>query len=180
MNDDDILPHLEGYISLKKAAEMLRVAERTVYGYVTDGKLPGIRAGSSIVVKAEDVQSFRRGSPGRRRTRVPVWRLSIGEHLQYLTIIFVRIRPGQDDKLEQKLEELRSGEKHLLPGTVARYIARNEEKSEDVQIVLVWRSTVMPPQEEREKALAALRTELAEILDWETAWSENGRVLMHT
>lgn len=38
----------------------------------------------------------------------------------------------------------------------------------------------MPPQEEREAALAALREELAEILDWDTAWSESGRVLMHT
>lgn len=180
MHDDDILPHLEGYISLKKAAEMLRVAERTVYGYVTDGKLPGTRAGSSIVVKAEDVQRFQRGSPGRRRTRVPVWRLSIGEHLQYLTIIFARLRPGQENKLNQKLEEIRADEKHLLPGTVARYIARNEEKPEDVQIVLVWRSTVMPPEEEREAALAALRADLADILDWETAWSESGKVLMHT
>lgn len=63
------------------------------------------------------------------------------------------------------------------PGTVARYIARSEEKPDDVQITLVWRSTVMPPKEERE---AALREELAEILDWETAWSESGRVLMRT
>lgn len=180
MNDEDILPHLEGYISLKRAARMLGVAERTVYGYVTEGKLPGVRAGSSIVVKAEDVQRFKRGSPGRRRTRVPVWRLSVGEHLQYLSIIFARIRPGQEDKLDQKLEEIRAAEKHLLPGTVARYIARSEDKPENVQMVLVWRSTIMPPQEEREAALAALREELAEILDWDTAWSESGRVLMHT
>ena len=67
-----------------------------------------------------------------------------------------------------------------MPGTVARYIARSEEKSEDVQIVLVWRSTVMPPAGEREAALAALQAELAEILDWENAWSEYGRVLLHT
>ena len=180
MRDDDILQRLPGYITLKEAAQMLGVAERTVYGYVIDGKLPGIRTGSSIMVKPEDVKNYKRGAPGRRRTVIPIWRLSADNSLLYLTIIFARIKAGQGKRFDAKLEEIRAAEKHLLPGTVARYIARSEEKPEDVQIVLVWRSTVMPPPGEREAALAALRAELAEILDWENAWSEYGRVVMHT
>ena len=90
------------------------------------------------------------------------------------------MRPGQGERLDAKLEEIRAAETHLLPGTVARYIARNRGRPDDVQIVLVWRSTVMPPEAEREAALQALRDDLAEIIDWESAWSEEGQVLMHT
>ncbi len=159
---------------------MLGLAEKTVYGYIDEGKLPAIRVASSILVEEEAAHNYKRQSAGRPRTRIPTWRIPTGANLQYLTHITVSIRPGQEDKLAQKLEEIRADEKHLLPGTVARYIARNEEKPEDVQIVLIWRSTVMPPKEEREAALAALRSELAEILDWESAWSESGKILMHT
>lgn len=180
MSEDDFLPHMVGYISLKKAAKILGVAERTVYGYVIDGKLPGTRAGSSIIVKEEDVQKFKRGTPGRRRTRQPVWRLPTGANKQYLTVIFARIKPGQSDNFDRKLKEIHAGAKHFLPGTVARYIARSEEKPDDIQIVLVWRSTVMPSKEVREASLQALHEELAELLDWETSWSEHSRVLLHT
>jgi excisionase family DNA binding protein len=179
-DDDDLLPQLPGYISVHQAADILKVAERTVYGYIDDGKLPAVRVGSAIALEEQVVKKFRRQATGRPRTRIPTWRLPVGKNIQYLTIIFASLRPGQESKLQRKLKEIHSGEKHLLPGTVARYIARNEEKPNEVQIVLVWRSTVMPPEEEREAALAALREELAEMLDWETAWSETGKVLMHT
>jgi excisionase family DNA binding protein len=179
-NEDDLLPHLPGYISVRQAANLLGVAERTVYGYIDDGKLPAVRVGNAIALEEQIVKDFDRQATGRPRTRVPAWRLPVGKNIQYLTVIFASVRPGQGNKLDQKLEEMRAGDKHLLPGTVARYIARNEEKPDDVQIVLVWRSTVMPPKEERDAALASLREELAEILDWDTAWSESGRVLMHT
>jgi len=133
-----------------------------------------------VMLLEEDVRNFKSQPTGRPRTRIPVWRLPVGNNIQYLTIIFARIKDGQGERFDAKLEEIRAEEKHLLPGTVARYIARSEEKPEDVQMVLVWRSTVMPPAEEREAALTALRAELAEILDWENAWSEYGRVVMHT
>lgn len=183
MNDEySLLPTfpVPGYITVKEAAKMLGLAEKTIYGYIDEGKLPAIRVASSIMVEEEAVQNYKRQSAGRPRTRIPTWRIPTGANLQYLTHITVNVRPEQGEKLNQKLEEMRVGEKHLLPGTVARYIARSEEKPDEVQIVLVWRSTVMPPDKEREAALAALRAELAEILDWDTAWSESGRVLMHT
>ncbi len=167
-------------MTVKEVAEELDISERMVHTYIQDGRLPGYKMGRITIVKEEDFRFFQRAKKGRPRTRLPIWRKSVGDNLQYLTHITVSIRPGQGDKLDQKLEEMRADAKHLLPGTVARYIARNEEKPEDVQIVLVWRSTVMPPKEEREAALAALRADLADILYWETAWSESGKVLMHT
>lgn len=180
IDDNGDLPNLPGYMSIKDAAEFLGLSIRRVHEYVQEGKLSGFKAARAIMVPEEEVKKFQRSQTGRPRTRIPTWRLPVGTNLQYLSIIFARVRPGQGDNLEKKLKEIHADEKHLLPGTVARYIARSEAKPDDVQIVLVWRSTVMPPEAEREAALAALRAELAGIVDWDSSWSEYGRVLMHT
>lgn len=180
MENEKGLPNLPGYIPIKEAAQLLGISRRMVNQYVQDGRIRGYKASRVTMLLKEDVLKFRRQATGRPRSVVPIWRLPVGSNRQYLTIIFARIRPGQGEAFDAKLEEIRAGEKHLLPGTVARYIARSEEKPEDVQIVLVWRSTVMPSEPERESALNALRAELADILDWENAWSEYGRVVMHT
>ena len=127
----------------------------------------------------EDVLRFQRHATGRPRSTIPIWRAPVGDNRQYVTVMFARVLPGQQSAFERKLEEIRSGQKHLLPGTVGRYIARSEEKPDDVQIILLWRSTVMPADEEREAAVQAFRAELADVLDWETSWSEYGRVVMN-
>ena len=180
MREDSELPPASGYLTVKKIAEKLDMSERMVHTYIQDGRLPGYRLGKLTVVKEEDFQAFERAKKGRPRTRLPIWRKSVGDNIQYMTLITARIRTGQRDNFAKKLDEIHADEKHLLPGTVARYIARSEAKPDDIQIVLVWRSTVMPPAAEREAALAALRQELAEIVDWDSSWSEYGRVLMHT
>src|SRR5579883_951797 len=172
--------NIPGYVPVKEAAEKLGLSRRRINDLVRTGRIRAFKASHVLMLLAEDVDNFKRQPTGRPRTRIPVWRLPGDKNIQYLTIIFARIRDGQGERFDAKLEEIRAEEKHLLPGTVARYIARSEEKPEDVQMVLVWRSTVMPPASEREAALAALQAELAEILDWENAWSEYGRVLMHT
>ena len=179
-DENDLIPHLEGYVSIRDAAEFLGVAESTVYGYVDEGRLPAIRVGGGVAVEEQAVKEFNPKATGRPRTRIPTWRLPVGKNIQYLTIISTYIKSGQQDRFEKKLRDIHGTGKHLIPGTVARYIARGEEKPDDVQIVLVWRSTVMPGKEEREAALRALREEFAEILDWDTARSEYSRVVMNT
>lgn len=49
-----------------------------------------------------------------------------------------------------------------------------------LQIQLIWRGSLIPTPEKREAALAELRRELAEVVDWDTARYETGHVLMHT
>jgi len=49
-----------------------------------------------------------------------------------------------------------------------------------VEVVLVWRGTVMPEETERQKALEDFRRTLGDALDWNTARYNNGKVLMHT
>lgn len=180
MSEDSELPSVPGYMTVREVAAELDISERMVHTYIQDGRLPGHKIGRITVVKEEDFVYFRRSKKGRPRTRIPPWRRSVGDNFQYLTLITIKLRPGQEEKLDQKLEEVRAGGKHLLPGTVARYIVQSDKKPDEVQIVLVWRSSVMPSETERQAALDALKVELAEILDWDTAWSESGRVLMHT
>ena len=173
------LARVPGYLSVKEAARLLGVSERSVYGYIESGKLPGARIGSIMVVEMESVCNYRRRAPGRLRTRIPVWRVPPEHNLQYFTTITVQLRQGQSERLEQKLHEIRATGKHLLPGTSARYIVRDQESPDEVQILLVWRAALMPPAEEREAALAALRADLAEILAWETAVYKESQVVLH-
>lgn len=133
-----------------------------------------------LVVKEELASNYRHNAPERLRANAPAWHVPPVNNLQYLTNITVRIRQGQGERLDQKLKELRASGNHLLPGTSARYIVRSQSDPDEVQIMLVWRSAIMPPEEEREAALDALRAALAEILSWETAVRKESRVVMHS
>jgi excisionase family DNA binding protein len=170
----------EEYLSITEAAHIMSVSARTVYGYLGRGKLQGFRSGVSTVISAKAVQQYQRAAIGRPRTRLPVWRKPIPANQEYLTTITVRLRQGRSERLEPKLAEIRRGGKHLLPGTVARYIVRDDQKPYMLQIVLVWRKLVMPSDEEREAAVSALCADLAELLDGETIVKYEGQVLMNT
>ena len=93
-------------------------------------------------------------------------------------MITVRIRPGQGERLLCRLAEIHQGHRHELSGTVARYVARNPDRDE-AQIVLLWRYATMPPEAERQAALAAFFAELEEMLDWNAASLAESVVLIH-
>ena len=180
MSDAIDLPKLPGYVSIKDAAKMLGLAERTVYEYVEEGRLQGVRAADVIMIPLEDVQNFKRGVSGRERKVTPLWRISSGNNAQFTTLIFVQVRQGKQNALVKKLEEMRKSKQHLFPGTVARYIVGSKTHPGQVIIVFVWRGTVMPDLAEREDALDAFRQELADVLDWNTAEYNDGTAFMHT
>lgn len=181
MSDEDYLPNITPeFVSVREAAKMLGVSERSVYGYIEERKLPGFKATNLTVVALKDVQKFKRGTTGRPRTRVPEWRISDNENVQYMTQIFIQIRPSQKDELLRKLEEIRKSNVHTFPGTVARYFAHSQADASDLQILLIWRGTVMPDEATRAAALDALREELKDALDWENAHVEMHEILMHT
>lgn len=172
-------PHVPGYLSVKEAANLIGVSERTVYGYIETGKLPSAHIGSMTVVDAASAHSFQRRAPGRLRTHTPPWHMPPKSNQLALTHVTVRLRPGQEEGLAKKLQEFRTEGRHLLEGTAARYIARSQRDPNELQITLVWRSAIMPPDNEREAALAALREDLAEVLAWESAWFEESQVMLH-
>ena len=181
MDDEYIdIPNIQGYVSIKEAAKMLGLSTRRVYEYVTEGRLPGVRAVNAIMIPLEEVQKFERGTSGRERKVTPLWRFSAGSNTQSITLITVQIRPNQDKVLKERLEDIKKTNKHLFPGTVIRSIMSSEAKPGRIVIVLVWRGTVMPAKAEREKDLEAFRQELADVLDWSTAQYDEGTVLIHT
>jgi excisionase family DNA binding protein len=180
MKDIVDLPNISGYVSIKEAAQMLGLSHKTVYQYVAEGRLPGVRAGDIILIAVEAVKNFKPNLSGRPRTTIPLWRISPEENHLLSTLIHVQIRKGRQEALPKILEEIRHSKLHLFPGTVARYIISSESLPEEVQILLVWRSTVTPDETTREKALEEFRRGLADVLDWETAKYDSGTVLMHT
>lgn len=181
MSDEDYLPNITPeFVSVRDAAKILGVSERSVYGYIEERKLPGFKATNLTVVALKDVQAFKRGTTGRPRTRVPEWRISDNDNVQHMTQVFIRICAGQAEALDRKLEEIRKENKHSFPGTVARYVAHSQLDKDAIQIMLIWRGTVMPSEEEREVALNEMRDELKDVLDWNNAHIEMHKILMHT
>ncbi len=90
------------------------------------------------------------------------------------------MRAHRQETLMKRLEEIKEGDQHLFLGTIARFIIKSETVPGQVEISLIWRSTVMPAEEEREQALQEFQQALADVLDWSTAHYSNGQVLMHT
>ena len=111
MREDSELPPASGYLTVKKIAEKLDMSERMVHTYIQDGRLPGYRLGKLTVVKEEDFQAFERAKKGRPRTRLPIWRKSVGDNIQYMTLITARIRTGQRDNFAKKLDEIHAGQR---------------------------------------------------------------------
>lgn len=175
------LPNLEGYVSVKEAAQMLGLSTPTIYTYVAEGRIKGaVRAADVILLPIEAVQNYQRGPAGRKRIKTPEWHISAGKNTQFVTKIIVRILPGRRNRLLQKLEQIRSSGEHIFPGTVARTITESRKHPGQVTILLTWRAVVMPDDATREAALEAFRRELADVLDWSTAQYDDGQALMHT
>ena len=173
-------PNLPGYVSVKEAAKILGISDKRVYEYVNEGRLPSMWAADVIMIPLDEIQKFKRRTSGRPRRNIPVWRISSGENTHYMTSIVVQVRAGQHDALLEKLEEIRQRGQHLFPGTVARFISEIETNPEQLEIVLIWRGTVMPKESERERSIEVFQLALADVQDWSTAQYNNGRVLMHT
>lgn len=169
----------EEYLSIKEAAQILGVSSRSVYGYVGDGRLKGTHIGKFLAVRKGDVRGFRRRSPGKIRRKAPRWRLPPATNRARATTIVARVRPGQGKILEEKTAEWRRERKHALEGTSARYVVRDQANPEEIDIVLIWRKLAMPALACREAALAALKEDLAEVLEWEEAIVKEGMVLLH-
>lgn len=180
MDDSVDLPNIPGYVSIKEAASILGLSSRTVYEYVEEGRLPAKRAADVIMILLEDVRNFKRGTSGRPRKSVPPWRISSGENTQFSTLILVAIRAGQHAHFLKKLEDMKQSKHYSFPGTVVRYIIGSETNPGQVQILLVWRNTVMPDEQARAQDLAQFRLALDDVLDWSTAQYHDGKVFMHT
>ena len=169
---------LSEYLSVEEAARILGVTTRSVYWYIERGRLSCTQIETSLL-RREEVIAFERRSPGRARTRVLRWRVPPVQNALLLTTITVRVQPGQRQPFMEKLAAMHQEEKHLFPGTAARYITSNPHDPDEVSILLVWRETSQPAAARRQEALAALMADFAEVLDWDTAQMQEGQGLLH-
>ena len=179
MDEEITLPDLQDYVSVKDAAKMLGLSYKAVYGYVTDGRLKAVRASDVILIPTEEVKKFKPNISGRPRTSVPSWHISPGENALSQTSILVRMRKGKLNDFRNRLDEIRREKEHLFPGTIARYILGSDDQPELVEMIFIWRSSVMPNEESRQQALAAFKSSLEDVLDWDTAQYNNGPIYMH-
>ncbi len=180
MHVNDSNTSVPGYVSIKEAAEILGLSPSRIYEYVEDGRLTSVRAAHVILIPVEEVRNFKPNIAGRPRKSVLRWRISPENNTLLSTSIVVQMRPNRQTELMKKLEEIRRGDEHLFPGTIARFIVKSETLPGQVEISLIWRSTVMPDEAERERALTDFRQALTDIVDWDTARYNNGTVLVHT
>lgn len=180
MNEDIDRPSLPGYVSIKEAAKILGISDKRVYAYVDEGRLPSVWASHIIMIPKEAVENFKPNISGRPRASIPKWRISPEDNTLFKTLIVVQVLPGKRDMLIQRLEEVKQSGQHEFPGTIARYIMGDDAQTERIEILLIWRSSVMPDEVGREQALEAFRQALDDVLDWDTAQYEHGIVYMHT
>lgn len=170
---------LPGYLSVKEAAQIMGVSERSVYGYINAGKLPGVRIGTILAVETEAVLRYERRAPGRDRVRTPAWHVPPEKNQIFVTRISVQVRQGQGEQLTDVLAQIRQAGTHRMPGTVARYVVSSQPLDNDVEIILIWRALGLPSAQERQSAIEAFSADLAEVLDWQTAVVREGQVLLH-
>ncbi len=159
---------------------MLGISERRIRLYIEMKRLPAVRAADVLMIPVENVKNFERKIVGRPRKNVLTWRISSAENTQFMSFISVQMKLHREEQLVQRLEEMKLHGQHVFPGTVGRYIVKSKTVPGQVEIVLVWRSTIMPDEMEREQELDKLRQQLADVLDWNTARYSDGEVLMHT
>lgn len=65
MIDGVDIPNLPGYISIREAADMLRVSDKRVYQYARAGRQSARRVGNILIVPVDEVRNFQ-PSPSRR------------------------------------------------------------------------------------------------------------------
>lgn len=180
MDSTDNIQDLAGYTSVKEAAKTLGISVRRLYRHIEHGKLRAVRVANVLVIPSEELQKIQFGISGRPRQNTPAWRISPANDVHTWLHVFISVRKGHDTELTKEIRTIRKSGTHTFPGTAARYISRSDQRPNEVQILLVWRGSMIPTPEAREAALEELRRELADVLDWETARYETGQVLMHT
>jgi excisionase family DNA binding protein len=169
MIEDESAPGIPGYVSVREAAEIINVSESRLYEFIREKRLPSYKIGNTLALAQADLEAFKRNPTGRLRKGPPKWRAYRGGGQLFTTVIEMRVRPGERERLLKKLEAIRKEERHTLTGSIARYILLDRVTHDMLTILLMWKDSEMPDQDIHEQELAAFRAELADVVDWDTA-----------
>ena len=179
MNENNDIPRITGYISVKEAAEILDVSDKMIYFYIESKRLHAVRASNILLIPTEELESFKQKSVGRPRTKTPAWKTSSKDNTLFVVSINVQVQTGQHNNLMERLKDIKREGLHTFPGTVSRYIIGYESASERMEILLIWKTSVAPSESTRKQALEEFRQALADVVDWTTARYDDGTVFMH-
>jgi hypothetical protein len=157
-------------ISVRAAARILDVSERSIYGYLARGKLTRMRIDERIMLNEQEVRALKSQMPGRAREWVPPEQSSL-----YLTTIIVPVRPACGTLLDKKLAEFRRRGKHQVVGTCSRAISCSLSSPERLMILLFWHDELLPPRQQYDQEIAALAADLSEVCAWEAALITEGQ-----
>jgi hypothetical protein len=167
-NEETTYP-LGDYIGAKEAAEMLKVTTNRVYEHIKGYRLPAKRFGKIYHIYRPDVINFRANPTGRQRTKPTPWRVFKGDVKVLVTRIEVKVREGQYGRLRAKLQDAYESQRHLFPGTMARYILSFDEQGKEIEIDLIWKSTDKAKEKDWQAYIDWFKKDLDDVLDWETA-----------
>ena len=78
----------------------------------------------------------RQALSGRTRSVPLSWRVYNARSRVLVTEIQVPVRVGQQEKLLEKFEEIQQVNRHMLPGTIARYIVKGNAELTTVHLFL--------------------------------------------
>ena len=180
MADINDFPDVPGYISIKQAAQLLGITDKRVYRYIDIGRLPAYKSGGVFLLLEEDVKHFKLNPPGRTRTGPAVWRLHNARSKVLATDIYVQVRSGQQGETVEKLKAIQRADRHIFPGTVARYVVKGNPELTLVHFFFIWRDTDVPVDLTSNGDFAAFQEELADVLDWATAQYSTNEMIIHT
>lgn len=179
----DPLPTLPGWLSVKQAAQLAGRSVGSIRRAIALGDLPVRRLQGRILISQVFWQQFvlMPQRPGERCRPLPC-QTDLAEEPQarVLTTLTVQLRAGQQEVLEQRLRVFAQEQLHCFPGTLDHLIKLGESRPDTLLVLLVWDASSVPPEETREAMLAALRADLATILDWQTEKRYEQHILLHT
>ena len=180
MTEDSGNSNKRDFVTTNEAAEMLGLSYYTVYEYIREKRLVAEIVGGIYMIPKKAVEEFRPRPTGRTRARPPAWRTyRAGARVRGMDI-HVRVKGGQQQRLEEKLNAMLENQRHLFPGTMQRYIFEDDADPRNVTITLIWKDTEMPDESVIQQELAGFKQELADVLDWGTAQYRTKRAIIHT
>src|SRR6266851_7335160 len=125
---------IEGYFTIKEAAEELDLNYKSVQRHVKNGVIPATKVGGVYFIPKVEIENFKPRLAGRPRSSVPQWRFSVGGNRQIGTSIEARLREGVDEEaFTRTLEKIKRSEEYLFEGTIARYVLSSEQDPRHVQ-----------------------------------------------
>lgn len=170
------IPESETFLSVSEAVRLLGCSRSKVYQYIKEGRLSSHRIGRLLVLLRTEVEQLQAKLTGSAPALAPHWQMDEVESLPAL-VVRVRIKSEHRETLEERLLAVEAEQLYPFRGSVTRYVIGD---SDEIELVVVWRSSEMPDEETWRGDLQVFQQAFADVVDWKTASLSWGTILYHT